>query len=125
MMPRPFATTLTILLTVSLVAPSAFLTAPQRAHAIPAEIIADISFPSHIKTAVESTVTAIKSTISAALDVTNTAANVAMQINAYVLQPLAFILSGNLLKLITAGVLAFVIGKTNGTGIPQFVVDVQ
>src|SRR3989344_8405212 len=27
--------------------------------------------------------------------------------------------------MITAGVIAFVIGKANGTGVPQFVVDVQ
>ena len=60
-----------------------------------------------------------------ATTVTSAAANVALQIDAYVLQPLAFVLSGNLLKLMTAGVIAFVIGKANATGIPQFVVDVR
>ncbi|HCR52672.1 TPA: hypothetical protein DIV48_03470 [Candidatus Kaiserbacteria bacterium] len=70
-------------------------------------------------------ISAIKATLSAALDVTNTAANVAREVNTYVLQPLAFVLSGNLMKLITASVIAFVIGKTNGTGVPQFVQNLQ
>jgi len=48
-----------------------------------------------------------------------------MQVNAYVLQPLAFVLSGNLMKALTAAVISFVIGKANGTGVPQFAVDVM
>jgi hypothetical protein len=42
-----------------------------------------------------------------------------------VLQPLAFVVSGDILKAMTEGVIQFVIGEANGTGIPQFVVDVQ
>lgn len=87
-------------------------------------VISDTS-PTSIKTSVETTITAIEATLSTALNVTNTAANVAMQVNAYVLQPLAFVLSGNLMKMLTAGVIAFVIGKANGTGVPQFATDVM
>ncbi len=121
---RPFAAALAVVLTISFAVPAAFFVAPPKAQAISVEVVGDISFPSNIKTMIESTITAIKSTLSAALDVTNTAATVAMEINEYILQPLAFVLSGNLLRLITAGVIAFVIGKTNGTGVPQFVTDV-
>jgi hypothetical protein len=128
MNPRPFSSIVALFLIALLIVPSAFLVAPQRANALFG--IGDIVFdPTNLVqttvSAVENTITAIKSTLSAALDVTNTAANVATQINAYVLQPLAFVLSGNLLKMITAGVISFVIGKANGTGIPQFVTDVQ
>lgn len=72
-----------------------------------------------------SAISLIEQTISTSAQVTGTAALVAMQIDAYVLQPLAFVLSGKLLKVITEGVIAFVIGKANGTGIPQFVADIQ
>ncbi len=74
---------------------------------------------------VTSAISLIQESITAASQVTGTAALVAMQIDAYVLQPLAFVLSGKLLKAITEGVIAFVIGKANGTGIPQFVADIQ
>ena len=67
----------------------------------------------------------IQQTITSAATVSSAAAAQALVIDAYVLQPLAFVLSGNLLKLITQGVIAFVIGKANGTGIPQFVADIR
>ncbi|MFA5996391.1 MAG: hypothetical protein WC790_01560 [Candidatus Paceibacterota bacterium] len=121
---RPLSTVLAILLTISFIAPSAFLVAPQSAHAIPVEVVADVSIPS-IKTSIETTISAIQNTITAIATPISAAANVAMQIDAYVLQPLAFVLSGNLMKALTAGVIAFVIGKANGTGAPQFVVDVM
>ncbi|MFA5997831.1 MAG: hypothetical protein WC814_00315 [Candidatus Paceibacterota bacterium] len=104
---------LSALLVVSLLAPSLFFVAPQEVHA------QSIGVPT------DDWVVRIKETLNLVSTYTNTAANVAMQINAYVLQPLAFALSGDLLKMITAGVISFVIGKANGTGIPQFVVDVQ
>jgi len=85
-----------------------------------------VSVPtSNISLTVKSTITAIETTLSKALLATNTAAAVAQQINVCVLQPLAFILSGNLMKMLTSSVIAFVIGKANGTGVPQFVVDIQ
>ncbi len=123
---RHFTSALAILLTITLVAPSAFLIAPQRAHAIPVSVVADIvGWPNAIITAVESTFSAIKDELNLISTYTNTAANVAQQINTYVLQPLAFIMSGNLMKLLTAKVLDFIIGKANGTGAPQFVQDVN
>lgn len=124
---RFLTTTLAILLSVTLIAPPVFLVAPQPAHALSVVEVLEIgaNLYTNIKTTVESTITAIKSTITSVATVTSAAANVAMQIDAYVLQPLAFVLSGNLLKLMTAGVIAFVIGKANATGIPQFVVDVR
>ena len=121
----PFAATLAILLSITLIAPSAFLVASQKVHAQAAVTEVGANLYTNIKTTVESTITAIKSTITAIAAPVAAAAEVAQQINDYVLQPLAFVLSGNLLKLMTAGVISFVIGKANGTGIPQFVVDVQ
>ncbi len=105
--------TLAILLTIILVTPSVFLTAPRQVHALAGVPV------------MESGLDLIKDTITAASTWTSAIADVALQINAYVLQPLAFVMSGNLLKLITAGILDFVIGKTNGTGAPQFVQDLN
>ena len=123
---RPFATALATLLTVALVAPAAFLATPPRAHALFSTVMEiGANLFTNLKTTVESTITAIEQTIATVSNVTGDLASVAQQINTYVLQPLAFVLSGNLLKMITAGVIAFVIGKANGTGVPQFVVDVQ
>lgn len=118
---RHFIKSLAIFLTVVLIAPSAFLVAPQRAQALFG--IGDIVFdPTNW---IQETITAVQSTLSGIADPISAAANVAMKINELYLQPLAFILSGNLLKMITAGVIQFVIGKANGTGIPQFVTDVN
>ena len=121
----PFAATLAILLTITLIAPSAFLIAPQKIHAQGFPVYDNAAFWPTLKTSVESTITAIKSTITAIAAPVAAAAETAQMVNDYVLGPLAFVLSGNLLKLMTAGVISFVIGKANGTGIPQFVVDVQ
>jgi len=114
---RPLAALLALVLTFAIVAPSAFFVAPQTVHAIPVTEVG----PNLLK----STISAIQNPITAIATPISAAANVAMQIDAYVLQPLAFILSGNLMKMLTAGVIAFVIGKANGTGAPQFVVDVM
>jgi len=112
------------ILGIALIAPSVLLFVPQKTHAqIPGIPTIGVG-PVEIKTSVESTISAIKSSLSWALDVTNTAAGYAQMINTYVLQPLAFVMSGNLMKMLTAGVIGFVIGKANGTGAPQFAVDV-
>src|SRR3989338_7581209 len=110
--------TLAIIFTVTLIAPSVFLIAPQRAQAIPVEVIADPGW-------IQNTITSIKSTLIAISTPINTAANVAQNINTFVLQPLAWVLSGNLMKLLTAATLDFIIGNTNGTGAPQFVQDLN
>lgn len=124
-------TALAAVLTVSLIAPPAFFFAPQKAHAqvlgtgvLPTIVTGETS-PTALKRTLETTITAIKTSISAIAEVTSEAALIALQIDAYVLQPLAFVLSGNLLKIITQGVINFVIGKANGTGAPQFVADIQ
>ena len=79
----------------------------------------------NLSNCVTAAISLITQTITQVAAVTSSAALVALQIDAYVLQPLAFVLSGKLLKLITEGVIQFVIGKANGTGIPQFVADIQ
>lgn len=110
---RPFISVVAVLLTISFLAPSVFFIAPRQVHAtIPVIVTGDIVGW------IQETITAIATPISSA-------ANVADKLNTYVFQPLAFILSGNLMKQLTASVIGFVIGKANGTGVPQFVVDVQ
>lgn len=116
--------TLAIILTIALVAPSAFLAVPQKTHALAVTEVGPNLY-TNIKTTIESTLDVIQNTISATANVTSAAAEVAMWINVEILQPLAFIMSGNLLKLLTASVLDFVIGKINGTGAPQFVQDLN
>lgn len=125
-MSKAFISGLAIILTVSIVAPYAFLIAPQKVQAgAPVFVDGTIELPFSTKTALESTITAINETIQGIATPIQTAAQVALQINAYVLQPLAFVMSGKLMKLLTASVIGFVIGKANGTGVPQFVVDVM
>lgn len=74
---------------------------------------------------VTSAISLIKQAISTVSEAASAAAAYALVFDRYVLQPLAFVLSGKLLKALTAGVIAFAIGKANGTGIPQFVADIQ
>ena len=124
MMPNPLARPFAVLLLVALLVPSVSLVAPQRAHAQYAVHIVSSSAPTDIKTAVETTITAIKSTLTEVNTATTAWAQQAAWWNANVLQPLAFVLSGNLMKALTAGVISFVIGKANGTGVPQFATDV-
>ncbi|MDO8231783.1 MAG: hypothetical protein Q7T37_01075 [bacterium] len=126
-----FYKTVALLLVSVLIVPSALFITPSHAHAqvlgtgtLPTIVVGETSTTA-LKRTLESTITAIKTSISAIADVTASAAIVALQIDAYVLQPLAFVLSGNLLKIITQGVINFVIGKANGTGAPQFVADIQ
>ncbi len=121
---RPFATTLAIVLMVVVVAPAVLFVAPQRVNAYPAEILSDVSAPS-LTTAAKTTVNAIESTLIQASAATSAWAADADWVYKYVLQPLAFIESGKLMKMMTASVISFVIGKANGTGVPQFAVDVQ
>ncbi|MFI5260208.1 MAG: hypothetical protein ACHQU0_00185 [Candidatus Paceibacteria bacterium] len=118
---RPFVSVIVLFLTIVIVTPSAFFVATPRAHALfgVADTVFDI--PTEIKTAL----TAIQDTLIEAHSYVSAAAEYAGYINTYVLQPLAFVLSGNLMKALTASVVKFVIGKANGTGIPQFTVNVN
>lgn len=116
-----FNTVIAILLVFSLIAPSAVLIAPARAYAQEGAAYAVPTAGSGLN----DIIVKIKSVLTAANTYTTSVATYAQYVNTYVLQPLAFVVSGEILKAITAGVIAFVIGKANGTGIPQFVVDVQ
>lgn len=73
----------------------------------------------------QTTISALKETISSIANVSSAASQSALVVNKYVLEPLAFAVSGNMLKSITASVVDFVSGKTNGTGAPQFVQNLQ
>ncbi len=105
---------LTIFLTIILIAPYTFFVAPQKAHAFLG--LGDI---------VEDPLNLVQNTLSAIANPLTAAATTLSQVNSYVLQPLALTLSGNLLKSITSSVTAFVTGKSNGTGKPQFSTNLQ
>lgn len=124
---RPLSSIIALVVIAALIAPSALLIAPQpvRADGLPTIEMPGPNFFANIKTSVESTIGAIKSTLIEVHAYTSAAADVAQWINMAVLQPLAFVLSGNLMKTLTAGVIAFVIGKANGTGAPQFAADIM
>ncbi|MCX6786971.1 MAG: hypothetical protein NTY93_00360, partial [Candidatus Kaiserbacteria bacterium] len=111
---RPISAILAVFITITLIAPSTFLAVPQRAHAFWG--VGDFTFDPY---------NFVKNTITSIASVTNSTATVAMQINDYVLQPLAFALSGRLMQAMTSSVLKFVNGETNGTGSPQFVQNLQ
>lgn len=115
---RLFTSVVALMLSITLITSSAFLIAPQKAYA---QGVPTMDWVTELKT----TISAIESVLNTASTYTNTAANYANMINAYVLQPLAFVLSGNLMKALTSSVIGFVIGKANGTGVPQFVTDLQ
>ncbi len=124
---RPFSSIIAVSLIASLIAPSALFLVPQKADAqvVTQEVPGGPTFLAQLKTGVETTITAIKSTLIEVHAYTSAAADYAQWTNTFILQPLAFVLSGNLMKMLTAGVIAFVIGKANGTGAPQFAVDVM
>ena len=97
---------------------SSVVIAPQRANAQGAPTFDLANFLENVFNVSQTTATAIESTIS-------TVATIADEVNTYVLEPLAFIESRDVLKKITSGVLSFVNGTANGTGAPQFVQDVR
>src|SRR3989344_1314273 len=110
--------TLAILLAVLLITSSTFLVVPQRVNAqYPVSVVADFSSTSLLDLA--------KNTLTAVNTFTSAVAQQALVFEKYVLQPLGFIMSGNLLKALTSGVISFVVGTTNGTGAPQFVQNLQ
>lgn len=114
---HPFTKMVATVLMILLVMPSAFFSLTPHAHAIPVAVVADGSATSLLDLA-KNTLTSIQTTTAAA-------ATLALQVNQYVLQPLAFVMSVGLIKAMTAGVIAFVIGQTNGTGRTQFVQNLQ
>jgi hypothetical protein len=101
-----------IFLTFTVVAPCAFFVAPPVAYA-------QLGVPTDdFITQIKSTITAIETTL---IDYSTAAT----WMNQNILQPIAFIKSGALLKTLTAGVIKFVTGTANGTGVPQFVANTQ
>lgn len=89
----------------------------------PATIAAEAA--TKVVVAPQSILGVIQNTFSAIAGVANQLNTYAKWVNDYVLQPIAFIKSGALMKSLTAGVVAFVTGTANGTGVPQFVQDLQ
>lgn len=109
-----FIRTTAIFFAVVFIVPSAFFVAPQKAHAW-----------TDIPAGLQRIITNIEVTLTEVHTFTSMLSSIANDVNTFVLQPLAFVLSGNLMKMLTSSVVSFVIGKANGTGIPQFVVDVR
>lgn len=120
---KPFFRTIALLLVVFFVVPSAFFM-PHRTHAQGVPISTAIDAPTildYAKTAwgvIQNTLTQVN-TYATMVD------SYMQKINTYVLQPLAFVMSGNLMKMLTASVVKFVVGTANGTGAPQFVTNTQ
>ena len=99
--------------------PTSLFIVPQKAHA-QYPVYDAANYIKNLITANESTITALKTAISAIADVANQASLTALVIDKYVLEPLAFIMSGNLLKSLTSGIISFIDGN-NGIGRPLFV----
>jgi len=116
---------LAIFLIITLIVPPVFFVAQQKTYAADAVTEVGPQLYNTLKTSIETTISVAKLTLLTAYNLAEASAETALYVNTYVLQPLAFVMSGNLLKLITASVIDFVIGKTNGTGAPQFVQNLQ
>ena len=124
-----FKKALAVFLTIILIAPSAFFIAPQKAHAEWSDFM---NFVPNLLSAVTSVMTIIN-TIKGVVQMVQTAtsgsqtaaATKSQQINSSVTQAIAYNLSAKLLKSMTASSVAFVSGKTNGTGKPQFVTNLR
>lgn len=110
-----FATKLaTLLITIISITLAVSFVGPSKAYAVD-----PVSVPT------QDWITQIETTISAIADPISAASTLASKINEYIFQPIAFIKSGALLKTLTAGVIKFVTGTANGTGVPQFVANTQ
>lgn len=114
----------TLLIAVILAAPLTLLS-PQNAYAQAPGVPTVGVGPLEIVTSKSSAWTSVKETLNLIETYVNTAANYAQYINTYILQPIAFVMSGELMKALTSSVIKFVTGKANATGIPQFVTDVR
>jgi hypothetical protein len=122
----PFFSFVALLLVVFIAIPSIFLVVPQRVNAqVPTlETNPAIVGPTPV-TGAETTLTAVQTILGNVYKYTSMVADVANWINTNILQPLAFVMSGNLMKMLTASVVKFVVGTANGTGAPQFVANTQ
>ena len=117
--------TIALLLAIVLLVPSTFFMMPRKAHAVyPVTVVAEAAVTALERT-FDTAFNLVKNTITSIASVATEASTYALWIDKWVLEPIAFIESGRLLQVITAGVIQFVDGKVNGTGIPQFVQDLQ
>ncbi|MFZ2500500.1 MAG: hypothetical protein WAW90_00750, partial [Minisyncoccia bacterium] len=112
-----FTNAIAILLTIAIVTPVTFFIAPQRAQA--QQVVNDppvwyMSGLNYIKTQLL--------WVEAHINTVMVKANYWLE---NVLEPLAYVLSGNLMKDMTASVVAFVNGIGNGSGSPQFTTGLQ
>lgn len=124
--------TLVTLLTTALVAPPIFIIASPKTYAagLPVfdAVVAQATESTFFETVIDviqNTISAVKSVLIAANTYISSVANHAQYIYTYILLPLGFILSGRMLKSMTVSVVAFVNGQANGTGIPQYVQNVN
>lgn len=119
---QPLVVSLASLLILAFVVPTVLFTGPRVAYAQqPPSPLAVPTAGSGFNDFVQT----VKSILTQVQGYTSMVATVADHVNTYYLQPLAFVMSGQLMKALTASVMQFVIGKANGTGIPQFVTDVR
>jgi len=100
---KPFV----VLVVALLLAPSAFLAAPQPAVAEGLPVFDAFNF--------------IKNTLTSAYEAISSSSILGINVKEYVLDPIAWALSNKLLQSITGSTINFVNGKSNGTGQPQFV----
>lgn len=118
------------LLIAALLAPTFSLVLPSRAYAIPVEVTSDTSATSleslleEAGTHLETAFSAVKNAITAVASVTSAAKQTALVIEKYVLQPLAFVMSGNLLKSVTSAMMKFISGG-NGLGKPLYIQNLR
>lgn len=112
-----FSQLLIIMVAIVLVVPAGLYVAPQKAEA---------AWPTFDgANVVQTTITAIKSTLNLVQSTLIQINTYAQWVNTYILQPIAFIQSIKSMKSLTAGVIAFVTGQSNGNGSPQFVQNLQ
>ena len=115
-----------VLLTIALIVPTLFLASTPRAEAQVATFETNPALVGSTPIIAENSVfQSIKATLSEIHEATTALATWSQWVNTEILMPLAFIMSGHLLKMLTASVLAFVAGAINGTGAPQFVQNLQ
>jgi len=117
-----------IILVFSFAIPASVFISPKPAHAIigigdTVNVTSDTSWIS-IKRTFSSLATKVKTYAIAANSYLSSAAEYALMLNKYVLTPLVFAESGNLLKSVTAGIIKFINGK-NGKGVAMFVTSLS
>lgn len=113
-----------IIIVFSFAIPASIFISPKPVQASGATVVvADVSWTSIMST-FANIATKAKTALIAANSVLSTAAEYALWLDTYVLKPLVFAESGNLLKSVTAGIIKFINGK-NGKGVAMFVTSLS